>query len=215
MCRIDKCWRGSANWAQSRTKLADCAIGFGSKTTGGKAGKFYVVTTNEDNAESPKPGMLRYGVIQGGPLWIYFARSMTVRLESELFVGSDKTIDGRGAEVHIADGPCVTVQDASNVIIHGLHIHDCRGGGSDGDAIRVVSSHNVWIDHNSLSSCEDGLVDVTHASSLITISNNYFSHHNKVMLLGHSDTHPADTAMKVTVAFNHFGPGLVQRMPRY
>ena len=214
MCRIDKCWRGSANWAQSRTKLADCAIGFGSKTTGGKGGSFYIVTDNGDDNNNPKPGTLRYGAIQKEALWIYFAKSMTITLKSELFVASDKTLDGRGANVHIADGPCITVQDASNVIIHGLHIHDCRGGGSDGDAIRVYASRNVWIDHNSLASCEDGLIDVTHASSLVTISNNYFSDHDKVMLLGHSDSYSADTAMKVTVAFNHFGTGLVQRMPR-
>jgi pectate lyase len=86
--------------------------------------------------------------------------------------------------------------------------------GSDGDAITIFGSRNVWIDHNSLSSCADGLVDVIHASSLVTISNNYFSDHDKVMLLGHSDAFPADSSMKVTVAFNRFGPGLVQRMPR-
>lgn len=37
----------------------------------------------------------------------------------------------------------------------------------------------------------------------------------QVMLLGHRDGFTADRVMKVTVAFNHFGPGLVQRMPRY
>ena len=36
----------------------------------------------------------------------------------------------------------------------------------------------------------------------------------QVMLLGHSDDYAADKNMKVTVAFNHFGPGLTQRMPR-
>ncbi|CAH2078301.1 unnamed protein product [Thlaspi arvense] len=35
-----------------------------------------------------------------------------------------------------------------------------------------------------------------------------------VMLLGHNDGFVQDVNMKVTVAFNHFGPGLVERMPR-
>ncbi|KAH9304050.1 hypothetical protein KI387_008454, partial [Taxus chinensis] len=35
-----------------------------------------------------------------------------------------------------------------------------------------------------------------------------------VMLLGHSDDYTADKDMRVTVAFNHFGPGLLERMPR-
>ncbi|GLJ17511.1 hypothetical protein SUGI_0304560 [Cryptomeria japonica] len=34
------------------------------------------------------------------------------------------------------------------------------------------------------------------------------------MLLGNSDAYTQDVKMQVTVAFNHFGEGLVQRMPR-
>lgn len=37
----------------------------------------------------------------------------------------------------------------------------------------------------------------------------------QVMLLGHSDEYTADKIMKVTVAFNRFASGLVERMPRY
>lgn len=70
------------------------------------------------------------------------------------------------------------------------------------------------MDHCSLSNCHDGLIDAIHGSTAITISNNYFTHHDKVMLLGHSDSFTQDKGMQVTVAFNHFGEGLVQRMPR-
>lgn len=35
----------------------------------------------------------------------------------------DKTIDTRGASVHIANGAGITIQFVKNVIIHGLHIH--------------------------------------------------------------------------------------------
>lgn len=38
--------------------------------------------------------------------------------------------------------------------------------------------------------------------------------HMQVMLLGHSDSYLKDKAMQVTIAFNHFGEGLIQRMPR-
>lgn len=34
------------------------------------------------------------------------------------------------------------------------------------------------------------------------------------MLFGHNDNNKEDTVMKVTVAFNYFGPGLIERMPR-
>jgi len=35
------------------------------------------------------------------------------------------------------------------------------------------------------------------------------------MLLGHSDSYTRDKVMQVTIAYNHFGEGLIQRMPRY
>ncbi|KAL1550404.1 pectate lyase [Salvia divinorum] len=227
---IDDCWRCDSNWEMNRQRLADCAIGFGKHATGGRDGKIYVVTDSGDHAVNPKPGTLRYGVIQNEPLWIIFERDMVIRLKQELMVNSFKTIDGRGASVHIAGGPCITVQYVTNVIIHGLNIHDCKQGGnayvrdspdhygwrtvSDGDGVSIFGGSHVWVDHCSLSNCRDGLVDAIHGSTAITISNNYLTHHNKVMLLGHSDSYKQDKNMQVTIAFNHFGEGLVQRMPR-
>ncbi|KAK4367521.1 hypothetical protein RND71_011313 [Anisodus tanguticus] len=101
---IDRCWRCQPNWADNRKRLADCAMGFAKGTTGGRAGRIYVVTDNSDDSSNPKPGTLRYGVIQKEPLWIIFATSMNIRLTQELIMQSDKTIDGRGVNVHIANG---------------------------------------------------------------------------------------------------------------
>ncbi|KAL0407244.1 UNVERIFIED_CONTAM: putative pectate lyase 2 [Sesamum latifolium] len=230
MNSIDSCWRDNSMWASDRRALADCAVGFGKNAVGGKYGATYVVTDPSDDPESPKPGTLRYGAIQQKPLWIIFARSMTITLKNELMMNSYKTIDGRGAKVEIAYGPCITIQHVNHVIIHGISIHDCKPGnqgivrdspvhmghrrGSDGDAIDIFASTDIWIDHCYLARCTDGLIDVIHASTAITISNNYFSQHDKVMLFGHDDNNLEDKSIKVTVVFNHFGPGLVQRMPR-
>lgn len=85
---------------------------------------------------------------------------------------------------------------------------------SDGDGVSIFGGSHVWVDHCSLSNCEDGLIDAIMGSTAITLSNNYMTHHDKVMLLGHSDTYTHDKTMQVTIAFNHFGEGLVQRMPR-
>ncbi|XP_061340780.1 putative pectate lyase 2 [Gastrolobium bilobum] len=230
MNKIDSCWRAKTNWASNRQALADCAIGFGKDAIGGKFGEIYEVTDPSDDPVNPKPGTLRYGVIQTQPLWITFAKDMVIMLENELIVNNYKTIDGRGAKVEIANGPCITIQGVSHVIVHGISIHDCKLGkaamvrsttdhvgyreGSDGDAISVFASSNIWIDHCFLARCTDGLVDVTHASTSVTISNNYFTQHDKVMLLGHNDDYSTDRIMKVTVAFNRFARGLIQRMPR-
>lgn len=194
---IDSCWRSNPRWALNRKTLADCAIGFGNAAVGGKNGAIYVVNDPSDNPIDPKQGTLRYGVIQTKPLWIIFRRDMAIKLENELMVNSYKTIDGRGVKVEIANGPCITVEGVSNVIIHGINIHDCKPGkaglvrsteehvghrlGCDGDGISVLASSNVWIDHCYLARCSDGLIDITHASTGVTVSNNYLTDHDKVI----------------------------------
>ncbi|KAK8356278.1 hypothetical protein V6Z11_A05G345300 [Gossypium hirsutum] len=104
-------------------KLVDCASGFVHGTTCGNDGEFYVVIDPIDNAASLKPGTLLHAVTQTGPLWITFKGSMTIKLEQELIVTSDKTIDARGANVEICNGVGSTAQSAKKVIIHGLHIY--------------------------------------------------------------------------------------------
>ncbi|KAL7091477.1 hypothetical protein ACP275_12G108500 [Erythranthe tilingii] len=228
---IDRCWRCDPDWSKNRKKLAECVRGFGHRTTGGKDGRYYIVTDpSDDDMDKPKNGTLRHAVIQPEPLWIIFARSMVIRLKQELIFASDKTVDGRGVRVRIAYGAGLTLQFVHNVIIHNIRIHNIVStpGGmirdavdhiglrtvSDGDGINVFSSNNIWIDHVSLSKGTDGLIDVIEGSTAITISNCKFNNHNTVMLLGAHDNSTKDTIMQVTVAFNRFGKGLVQRMPR-
>ena len=194
---IDRCWRCHKSWVKHRKRLPNCVIGFGRGTTGGKAGKIYVVTDASDNdMVNPKPGTLRHAVIQHVPLWIIFAHSMEIRLNQELMVTSDKTIDGRGARVHICNGAQITLQFVKNVILHDLHIHDIKKGNgglvrdsvdhygfrteSDGDGISIFGSSNIWIDHISMSNCQDGLIDAIQGSTAITISNCHFTKHNEV-----------------------------------
>ncbi|XP_042478039.1 probable pectate lyase 5 [Macadamia integrifolia] len=209
---VDDCWRCNPNWASNRQNLADCGIGFGRDALGGKGGPAYIVTDSSDAVN--KPGTLRYGVSLNQPLWIIFSGDMTIRLKEKLMMTSFKTIDGRGANVHIVGAGCLILDQVSNVIIHNVHIHDCLPSKSDGDGITITGSRRIWVDHCTLSRCTDGLIDITLGSTGITVSNNYFSHHDKVMLLGHSDDYVADSGMQVTVALNHFGDGLGQRMPR-
>ncbi|OWM75976.1 probable pectate lyase P59 [Punica granatum] len=228
---IDRCWRCDPNWERNRKRLADCALGFGRRTRGGKFGRFYVITDPSDNdMANPKPGTLRHAVTRNGPLWIIFARSMTIRLSEELIMTSDKTIDGRGANVLITGGAGLMLQFIRNVIIHGIRINNIyqgKGGmimdaedhvglrtKSDGDGISIFGSSNIWIDHVSMSRAYDGLIDAVEGSTAITISNCHFTNHNEVMLFGASDKFIGDNKMQITLAFNHFGQGLMQRMPR-
>ncbi|KAK7309572.1 hypothetical protein RJT34_06411 [Clitoria ternatea] len=228
---IDWCWRCDPNWANNRKKLVECVQGFGRKTTGGRDGPFYVVNASTDNdMVNPVPGTLRHAVTRNGPLWIIFAHSMTIRLSQELIMNSNKTIDGRGADVIIQNGAGITIQYIQNVIIHGIKIFDIMVGNgglirdsedhygfrtqSDGDGISIYGSSNVWIDHVSMRNCRDGLIDAIEGSTAITISNSHFTDHNECMLFGAHDNSPVDHLMQITLAFNHFGKRLIQRMPR-
>lgn len=59
---------------------------------------------------------------------------------------------------------------------------------ADGDGVSIFGSSHIWVDHNSLSNCADGLVDAIMGSTAITISNNHFTHHNEVRLVPFSLT---------------------------
>ena len=124
---------------------------------------------------------------------------MIIRLSEELIMADNKTIDGRGANVHICDGAQITIQFVKNIIIHGIHVHDNHPGNgglirdsvnhygfrtrSDGDGISIFGSAHVWVDHVSMWHCFEGLIDAIQASTAITISNCHFTRHNEVTKL--------------------------------
>jgi pectate lyase len=102
------------------------------------------------------------------------------------------------------------------------------------DAIALRQIHHVWIDHNTfedkdtIDSTEptyfgvhyerhDGLTDITNASNYVTVSWNQYRNHDKVMLIGSSDSGSTATGdrgkLKVTIHHNMFD-SLGQRTPR-
>ncbi|KAE9617739.1 putative pectate lyase [Lupinus albus] len=228
---IDKCWRSDPEWRKHRPQLATCSMGYAGKMTNniGEDLVHYKVTDPSDDPINPKQGTLRYGasVIQG-KVWITFQRDMVIRLMRPLLISSFTTIDGRRVNVHIAHNACLMIYKATNIIIHGLRIHHCKPqapgmvmgsngkvmplGQVDGDAIRLVTASKIWIDHNTLYNCQDGLLDVTRGSTNVTVSNNWFRFQNKVMLLGHDDGYIRDHKMKVTVVIRHGYAHVVNNM---
>lgn len=103
------------------------------------------------------------------------------------------------------------VKKKENVIIRNVFVKEVLA--EYGDAIGVQYSTNVWIDHVDVSSNRDhdkdyydGLIDVTHASDYVTISNSYIHDHWKASLVGHSDSNgDEDTGyLHVTYANNYW-----------
>ena len=117
--------------------------------------------------------------------------------------------------------------------------HRCNGGrwNSLYDLITLKGATNVWIDHCSFSDGQrldkqfppvygapynqpeqkvqhhDAAIDITKASDLITVSYSRFFNHDKLSLVGGSDSDKAD-AGKLSVTFHHNYYEASQRQPR-
>ncbi|WP_104127741.1 polysaccharide lyase family 1 protein [Cryobacterium sp. Y57] len=159
------------------------------------------------------------------------------------YIGSNVTLVGVGDTSGIVNGS-LTIRGSDNVIVRNLEIadaYDCFpawdpndfGGNwnSEFDNISIFESTHVWIDHVSLNDGEnppeslptyfgqkyevhDGLLDITNESDLVTVSWNTFTDHDKVMIIGSSDSRTTDRgALRVTLHHNLF-ENTGQRTPR-
>lgn len=111
---IDRCWRRDRNWARNRPRLAMCSVGFSGKMTNnvGRGVRHYTVTDPSDDPVNPRPGTLRYGAtLIEGKVWIKFQRNMQINLLRPLLISSFTAIDGRGADVHVANGACLVLHE--------------------------------------------------------------------------------------------------------
>jgi len=99
------------------------------------------------------------------------------------------------------------------------------------DSISIRDADHVWIDHDEFADVEtadaklpsyfgrlyqvhDGQLDITNAASYVTVSWNRFRDHDKVILIGASDSATADRGrLKVTLHHNVFDD-VGQRAPR-
>jgi len=84
---------------------------------------------------------------------------------------------------------------------------------TQGDAISITTSRSVWIDHCDLSSDPSApqgqygnLVNITHGSDYITVTDNLFHDHSDAVNVGHSDGNGVEDKEKfhITFAGNYF-----------
>ncbi|QSZ33223.1 hypothetical protein DSL72_002811 [Monilinia vaccinii-corymbosi] len=161
-------------------------------TTGGRDGATTTVSTLAQFTEAvTKDEVPRVIVVSGN-----ITGSVKVR------VGSNKTIVGKKGATLVGVG--LFIRKSTNVIVRNLIIQKVLA--SNGDAIGVQASKNVWIDHVDVSSDRDhgkdyydGLIDITHAADWVTVSNSHLHDHYKVSLIGHSDKNGAEDTGHLTV----------------
>lgn len=179
-------------------------IGFGATTTGGAGGPVISVTTLADAG----PGSLREAATLDGPAWIRFEVDGEIQLEDNILVTSDKTFDGRGADVTIVGGGLYVQGGEGNVIVNNLKLRDAPD-----DLLRLFDGGSrMWVHHCDLSSGGDGAFDATEGVTEITVSYTHIFDHDKAMLTGAGSPEGDGSSMRWTAHHNHFD-NVVQRLP--
>ncbi|MGC0332790.1 pectate lyase [Streptomyces sp. SAI-170] len=150
-------------------------------------------------------------------------------------LGDDAVLKGASLQVRGADNVIVRNLELRDA-------YDCfpvwqpnTGGLGDWktayDNLWLAGATHVWVDHVTASDKghpdedeptyfgrnylrHDGLLDITNASDLVTVSWSRFVGHDKAMLIGNSDSATADRGrLRVTLHHNQF-ESVVQRAPR-
>jgi pectate lyase len=174
------------------------AIGFGAFATGGANGCVYHVTSLADGG----PGSLREAADRVDPLWIVFDVSGAIELASAITFRSHKTVDGRGQKVTVRNFGFTINAGVSNVVVENLtFIGNMQGSNNDGFQI-ADGAQIIWIDHCALSSYGDGLVDITHGATDVTVSWSVFSMHKFAVLIGRHPDDIEDVNIRVTLHHN-------------
>jgi pectate lyase len=90
-------------------------------------------------------------------------------------------------DVLAANGDGLGIQNSSNVWVD--HWYAARND-IDMPKLKPISEFSSDLDHDK--DYYDGLVDITHASEWVTVSNTYLHDHWKASLIGHSDNNAAE-----------------------
>lgn len=193
----------SRNEIARRQAEEACPIGYcleNGGTTGGASGS---TTTVTDLAS------LQDAAASDGPAIIIVSGTIVGSGSDTVDIASDKTIFGETGS--LIEGTSLNIKSASNVILRNLKLAHVLY--EAGDAISLNKATNVWIDHLDLSGdltadkdSYDGLLDMTHASDWVTVSNSFFHNHWKTSLIGHADSNGAEDegTLHVTFANNYW-----------
>ncbi len=150
---------------------------------------------------------------------IYVSGVLGAGVGTRVVVSSDKTIFGLpGATLNGG----FDVKNADNVIIRNMIIKGPGAVDVDGvDCMTIQNSTNVWIDHCDISDGQDGNLDIVNGSNYISVTWTKFHYSNASVehqfcnLIGNSDSKTTDRGLlKVTMMFNYWTDGCVERMPR-
>jgi len=185
-CSVTKGGKGRKQAAPAAQPAGAGYPGFGYRTTGGAGRRVFTVTTLADSG----PGSLRDALSgadrDGGT--IRFAVGGEIALLSGLDVPNRTTIDGSSApapgitllgERAGAAGTGVLNLYQGNVIVRGLRIRNAMNDGIHIVPRRGEAISNIVVDHCSITSSDDGGIDITGRGGFqvtdVTIVSNYLA----------------------------------------
>ncbi|OOQ89550.1 putative pectate lyase A [Penicillium brasilianum] len=199
------------NQIVKRASINDAASGYASQnggTTGGAGGTTTTVSSYAAFTSAVSGDAKKVVVVSG----------TITKTADQARVGSNTSIIGKNSSAKLVNFGLL-VKEASNVIIRNIGISKVLA--DNGDAIGIQYSNNVWVDHCDVSSDRDhdkdyydGLIDITHASDYVTVSNTYIHDHWKASLIGHSDNNgDEDTGYLHVTQNNNYWYNINSRAP--
>jgi uncharacterized repeat protein (TIGR02543 family) len=149
---------------------------------------------------------------------IYVSGTMGAGVATRVAVAANKTIIGLPGATLLGGFDV----KANNVIIRNMKIQGPGSVDVNGvDCINIDAANNVWIDHCDIYDGQDGNMDIVNGANYIAVTWCKFyytsasANHQFCNLLGNSDTKTTDRGkIKVTMMYNWWASGVVERMPR-
>ncbi|OJJ67889.1 hypothetical protein ASPBRDRAFT_134673 [Aspergillus brasiliensis CBS 101740] len=196
-----------------RATVSDAAFGYASLNGGTTGGAGGTTTTVSSYAAFTS-------AVSGDDAKVVYVDGTIKQTADQVKVGSNTSIIGKDANA-ILEGFGLLVKKKENVIIRNLGVSKVLA--DNGDAIGVQYANNVWIDHCDVSSDRDhdkdyydGLIDITHGSDYVTVSNTFFHDHWKASLIGHSDSNGDEDSGHLTVTYaNNYWYNINSRAPSF
>ena len=204
--------------------LLEHRSGFASTVTGGTGGEVVTITSVGDAGFN----QLRSALSGDAPRWIRFSPGLTgtILINNYLGIGSNKTIDGRGANITLKGKNTrdkIYIWGDTNVIIHNIRFFEIGVGDDNGQALGLADgADNVWIDHvtfehNGDESLSIGGYDSEYKygyDSRVTASYCRWYNTVKCMLIGNSEIDGEGFKITVHHSFFEGGPDVgVSRIP--
>jgi pectate lyase len=149
---------------------------------------------------------------------IYVSGTMGTGVATRVVVAANKTIIGLPGATLIGGFDI----KSSNVILRNMKVQGPGSVDVNGvDCITIDGATNVWVDHCDLYDGQDGDMDIVNGANYIAVTWCKFyytsasTNHQFCNLLGNSDSKTSDrTKLKITMMYNWWANGVVERMPR-